>query len=69
MLIASLTLSYPLLIINKYVLCMMTDRPFIWLYTYTADLLTLACFSYAFGWHVKWMSIKNSGLGLEEVPS
>ena len=48
---------------------MMTDRPFIWLYTYTADLLTLACFLYAFGWHVLWMSIKNSGLGLEEVPS
>ena len=69
MLMAAAYLAYPLLIINKYVFCKLTNRPFIWLNTYTADLLTLACYLYAFSWHVVWMNVENSGLGLEENPS
>ena len=57
MLMASCYLTYPFAIINKYVLSKLTDRPFTWLSTYTADLLTLACFLYTFGWHVVWDNI------------
>ena len=69
MMIGAAYLANPLIIINKYVFCKLTNRPFIWLNTYTADLLTLACYLYAFSWHVVWMNVENSGLGLEENPS
>ena len=52
-------------IINKYAFCKLTERPFVWLPTYTADLLTLGSFTYTFGWHVLWMNSKNAGLGLD----
>lgn len=65
----SIYLTYPFLIINKYVFCKLTNRPFIWLSTYTADLLTLACFIYVFGWNVKFSNVKNSGYGLEQTPT
>ena len=62
-------LSTPLLIINKYVFCQLTARKFVWLHTYTADLLITLTFIYAFGWHLLWLQEENSGLGLEENPS
>ena len=66
---ASAYLSYPFLIINKFVFCKLTQRPFIWLPTYTADLITLGCFCYTFGWHVLWLNEENPGLWLEQKPS
>ena len=69
MLVASAYLSYPLFIINKFAFCKLTNRPFVWLSTYTADLMALGCFVYAFGWHVLWLNEENSGLGLETNPS
>ena len=62
-------LFYPIVIINKFFFCKLTEQPFLWLPVYTADLLTLACFLYNFGWHLLWINVQNSGLGLEEVPS
>ena len=61
-------LTYPLLIVNKYVFCKLTDRPFVWLATYTADLMLLACFLYVFGWHVVWINEKNDAFGLASDP-
>ena len=66
MLMASCYLSYPFLFINKYVYSKLTKRPFVWLPTYTADVLTLACFIYAFGWHVVFLNEDNPGLWLEK---
>lgn len=48
-------LFYPIVIINKFVFCKLTEQPFLWLPVYTADLLTLACFLYNFGWHLKFL--------------
>ena len=66
---ASTYLSYPLFIINKYAYCKLSNRPFVWLSTYTLDLLSLSSFLYAFRWHVVWLYEENSGLGLEPDPS
>ena len=69
MLMAYCYLTYPLLFINKFVLCRLTNRPFIWLSTYTADFIVLCLFLYAFGWHILWLNAKNAGLKLDVDPS
>ena len=62
-------LSHPILIFNKYVFCKLTHRPFVWLTTYTFDLIALGLYLYIFGWHIKWLNVQNEGFGLEAIPS
>ena len=62
MLMASCYMTYPLLMINKYVLARMTNRPFIWLDLYYLDFMIVGFFLYAFGWHVVWLNAINDGL-------
>ena len=62
-------LTFPILILNKYVFCKLTQRPFVWLMTYTSDLMAMSCYLYQFGWHIVWLYEQNEGFGIEAVPS
>ena len=66
---AGMYMAFPIQIINKYVFCKLTERPFVWLSTYTFDLITLGLYLYVFGFHIAWLDVKNEGYSLEEVPS
>ena len=67
--IMGIILSNPLLIVNKYVFCKLTNRKFVWQATYFMDLIMTGCYLYGFGWHILWLKEKNSGLGLDPNPS
>ena len=51
MVFSSASLSFPFLIINKYVYSKLTHRPFVWLPTYTTDLLSFAFINGTMIWH------------------
>ena len=45
-------ISFPFAIFNKFVYCKLAKRPFIWLPTYTADLMTMGFFCYPLYYHL-----------------
>lgn len=57
-------ISFPFAIFSKFVYCKLARRPFIWLPTYTADLLTMGFFCYPLYYHLQWVDVKNPGLWL-----
>mmetsp|Transcript_20153 Transcript_20153/g.27223 ORF Transcript_20153/g.27223 Transcript_20153/m.27223 type:complete len:505 (-) Transcript_20153:373-1887(-) len=64
-----LYITFPLGIFNKYVYCRLTERPFIWLPTYSADFLIIALLGYSLHYHFAWLDERNPGLHLQAEPS
>ena len=61
--------SFPLALFNKFVYTRLTERPFIWLPHYSADILTVVLLYYTLYKHFQWINEENPGLYLQDEPS
>ena len=48
-------LCYPLGVLNKYVYCKLTERPFLWLPHYSADYLLIVLLGFILHYHFDWV--------------
>ena len=49
-------LCYPLGVLNKYVYCKLTERPFLWLSHYSADYLLIVLLGFILHYHFDWVN-------------